>query len=104
MKLNDYGELPENEELLLAGRYIAKYHQVKFNRGRTVHLLIAPDGSKYIRISRDANRTTDTPIIPESWQIIQQELTEDLVLELPNPTLNIRADNNQDSFQGPVEF
>ena len=29
---------------------------------------------------------------------------EDLTIDLPNPTLNIRAENNQDSFQGPGDF
>jgi hypothetical protein len=94
--------LPDNDDALLNGRYIAKYHQVKFNAGKTLYVLVSPDGEEYIRVSRDANRTADIPIIPVSWQIEERLLNEDLTIDLPNPTLNIRAENNQDSFQGPV--
>jgi hypothetical protein len=75
---------------------------VSFNAGKTLYILISPNGEEYIRVSRDANRTTDIPIIPVSWQIEERLLNEDLTIDLPNPTLNIRAENNQDSFQGPV--
>jgi hypothetical protein len=95
-------ELPENEEGLLAGRYIAKYHQVTFNAGRTLSILISPQGEEYVLISRDANRITDTPVIPETWQIQEREINDTITFDLPNPTLNIRAENNQDSWQGPV--
>jgi len=96
--------LPDNSDSLLAGRSIAKYHQVEFKAGRTLHVLISPDGDEYVRISRDANRTTDTPIIPDTWRIEERIINEDLIIDLPNPTLNIRAENNQDSFQGPVNL
>lgn len=94
--------LPENDSMLLAGRSIAKYHQVRFNAGKTIYVLIAPDGKEYIRVSRDANRTTDIPIIPDSWRIEERIIADNLTIDLPNPTLNIRAENNQDSFQGPI--
>lgn len=96
--------LPGNDQGLLAGRYIAKFHEVTFDAGRTLSILISPDGEEYILISRDANRTTDIPIIPDDWQIEERLITEELTLELPNPTLNIRAENNQDSWQGPVDL
>lgn len=95
--------LPGNDQGLLAGRYIAKFHEVTFDAGRTLSVLISPDGEEYILISRDANRTTDIPIIPDDWQIEERLITEELTLELPNPTLNIRAENNQDSWQGPID-
>ncbi len=95
-------ELPENEEGLLAGRYIEKYHKVTFNAGRTLSILISPQGEEYVLISRDANRITDTPVIPETWQIQEREINDTITFDLPNPTLNIRAENNQDSWQGPV--
>jgi hypothetical protein len=96
--------LPDNEQGLLTGRYIAKYHEVTFNTGSTLSVLISPDGEEYILISRDVNRLTDIPIIPDNWELEERVISEDLILELPNPTLNIRAENNQDSWQGPVEF
>ncbi|PWD97613.1 hypothetical protein [Marinilabilia rubra] len=95
-------ELPENEDGLLSGRYIAKYHQVTFNEGRTLSILISPQGEEYVLISRDANRITDIPVIPETWQIEEREINDSITFDLPNPTLNIRAENNQDSWQGPV--
>jgi hypothetical protein len=96
--------LSDNEDGLLNGRYIAKYHRIQFNAGKTIFVLISPDGEEYVRISRDLNRMTDTPIIPDTWQIEEREVNENLTIDLPNPTLNIRAENNQDSFQGPIVF
>lgn len=96
--------LPDNNQGLLTGRYIAKYHEVTFNTGSTLSVLISPEGEEYILISRDVNRLTDIPIIPDNWELEERVISEDLILELPNPTLNIRAENNQDSWQGPVEF
>jgi hypothetical protein len=97
-------ELPENEEGLLIGRNIAKYHEVTFKAGRTLSILISPLDEEYVLISRDANRITDIPVIPDTWQIEERVINEDLTFDLPNPTLNIRAENNQDSWQGPVTF
>jgi hypothetical protein len=96
--------LPDNDNGLLIGNNIAKYHQVQFKAGRTLHILISPDGEEYIRISRAVNRTSGVPIIPDTWEIVERVISEDLTIDLPNPTLNIRAQNNQDSFQGPVSF
>ena len=96
--------LPDNNQGLLTGRYIAKYHEVTFNAGSTLSVLISPDGEEYILISRDVNRLTDVPIIPDNWQLEERVISEELILELPNPTLNIRAENNQDSWQGPVDL
>jgi hypothetical protein len=96
--------LEGNDQGLLTGRYIAKYHEVTFDVGRTLSVLIAPSGDEYVLISRDANRSTDIPEIPENWVIEERLISEELILELPNPTLNIRAENNQDSWQGPIQF
>ena len=97
-----YVPLPDNDDALLTGRYIGKYHQVRFNAGRILTVLISPDGEEYVRVSRDANRATDIPLIPDTWQIEEREIAEEVTIDLPNPTLNMRAENNQDSFQGPV--
>ncbi|MEO1437227.1 MAG: hypothetical protein AAFV80_16925 [Bacteroidota bacterium] len=95
--------IPIDPEGLLRRNTIQKYHTVEFHAPRTVDLLISPEGEKYIRITRDANRTSDAPTMPEGWTLEPVDITEDLTLRLPNPTINIRCDN-EDSFQGPVEF
>ena len=94
--------LPDNNQGLLTGRYIAKYHEVTFNAESTISILVSPTGEEYILISRDVNRTSDIPLIPETWRIEERLISEELIIDLPNPTLNIRAENNQDSWQGPV--
>ncbi|MEM1156508.1 MAG: hypothetical protein AAGI44_20415, partial [Pseudomonadota bacterium] len=94
--------IPVDEEGLLNATSVAKYHTLRFDEGTTVYVLVSPDGDQYIRVSRDQGRTSEEPTIPDGWQLIAYELDESLTLTLPNPTLNIRADN-QDSFQGPVE-
>jgi hypothetical protein len=45
---------------------------------------------------------SDTPTIPSDWQLTKEVITEELKIQLPNPTINIRADN-EDSFQGPID-
>jgi hypothetical protein len=94
--------LPSNNEGHLTGRYIAKYQEVTYNAGRTISILTSPDGKEYVRISRDADRTTEVQIIPDAWSIEEREISEDLVVLLPNPTLNIIVNNIGDSFQGPI--
>jgi haloalkane dehalogenase len=90
-----------DDEGLLSGSYVNKYHEVTYNRGTTVHVLLSPEGDAHVRIGRDGGRTTDESPIPDGWQLIEYVTTEELVIELPSPTLVIRTDN-QDSFQGPV--
>jgi pimeloyl-ACP methyl ester carboxylesterase len=90
-----------DDEGLLEGNRIAKYHEVTYNAGEPVYLLFSPEGDYYIRVSRDANRTQEDPTIPAGWVMIEHVSTTDLIFILPNPTLNIRADN-EDSFQGPL--
>ena len=86
---------------LLSGTRVAKFHEVTYDAGRTVPVLVSPEDDAYILVSRDAGRTTDTPTIPASWVLTEVSLDEALTLMLPNPTLNIRCDN-EDSFQGPL--
>jgi hypothetical protein len=90
-----------DEDGLLSGTRVAKYHELTYVAGRTVPVLTSPEGDRYILVSRDANRTSEIPTIPMPWVLTEVSLDEDLTTMLPNPTLNIRCDN-QDSFQGPV--
>jgi hypothetical protein len=94
------GIMMDQQGLLEATR-VAKYHELTYNAGSTVHILVSPEAECYLRVSRDFNRASEVPTLPSSWQIVAEELPDALVLQLPNPTLNIRADN-EDSFQGPV--
>jgi hypothetical protein len=92
-----------DDQGLLSGNRIRKFHTLKFNAGRILNILTSPEGIHYVRVSRDHGRSTDTPTIPDSWNLVKEVISEDLNIQLPNPTLNIRADN-EDSFQGPVVF
>jgi pimeloyl-ACP methyl ester carboxylesterase len=91
-----------DEQGLLSGNRIDKYHELTFNAGRTLNILISPEDDRYVRVSRDYGRSSDDPTIPGSWNLVEEVITEDLVIQLPNPTLNIRTDN-EDSFQGPIQ-
>jgi hypothetical protein len=86
---------------LLTGAHVRKSHEVTFNAGKTLTLLVSPEGENYVRISRDFLRTTDQPSIPNGWQQVDFVTPGELVVKLPNETLVIRADN-EDSFQGPL--
>lgn len=86
---------------LLRLNRIAKFHDVGFDAGRTLIILVSPEGEQYVRISRDAGRTAEAPTLPTGWELIERVTTEELSFRLPNPTDNIRGDN-EDSFQGPL--
>jgi hypothetical protein len=90
-----------DQQGLLAATRVAKDHELTYLGGKTLHILTSPEGEHFLRVSRDLNRVSEVPTLPASWQIVEQILPNDLVLQLPNPTLNIRGDN-EDSFQGPV--
>ncbi|MEM1187881.1 MAG: haloalkane dehalogenase [Pseudomonadota bacterium] len=90
-----------DDEQLLNAAYVAKHHTIAFDAGTSVYVLVSPEGEQYLRVSRDPARSSDEPSIPADWRLVELELTSPLSLTLPNPTLNIRADN-LDSFQGPV--
>jgi len=92
----------DNQELL-SGNRIRKYHTLTFNTGRTLNILTSPEGDRYVRVSRDYGRSSAVPTIPDSWNLGQEVISEEIDIQLPNPTLNIRAEN-EDSFQGPVVF
>jgi hypothetical protein len=87
----------------LVGSIVIKDHVVAFNGGRTVTLLVSPEGKVFPRISRDANRTREEPTLPEKWRLIEHKLAGPMEFSLTGETTVIRTDN-QDSFQGPVEF
>jgi pimeloyl-ACP methyl ester carboxylesterase len=93
--------IPMDQEGLLSANKISKHHKVTFNEWKLVNILVSPEGDQYIRISRDEGRISNDPTIPNNWQLIKEVIIEDLTIQLPNPTINIRADN-EDSFQGPI--
>ena len=93
--------VPLDDAELLTVNTIAKSHELAFDAESTLSILISPDDEHYVLVTRDAGRTSDTPTMPDGWQVVEYTLEDELVLQLPNPTLNIRADN-EDSFQGPV--
>ena len=92
----------DDDELLRANR-ISKTHAVSFDAGSTLKVLISPDGMQYVRVSRDAGRVSDAPTLPDGWTLVDYPTPAPVTLQLPNITVNIRADN-EDSFQGPVSL
>jgi hypothetical protein len=93
---------PLDDDGLLRLNRVAKLHEVTFDAGRSVWILVSPESVPYVRISRDANRTSETPTLPDGWSLEEYVLPEPLTVVLPNPTDNIRCDN-EDSFQGPID-
>lgn len=93
--------IPLDEEGLLNGSMVRKFHELTYNAGSCLVLLISPEGEVYFRIGRDANRVSDEPSIPNLWRLEEYTTPENLVIELFEENLVIRTDN-EDSFQGPV--
>ena len=92
---------PMDPEGILAGSSVKKFHELTYNAGSELVLLISPEGLVYFRIGRDADRTTDDPTIPDGWRLMDYTTPVDLVIDLSPRNTVIRSDN-QDSFQGPV--
>lgn len=95
--------LPVDEQGILTGALVRKYHELTFNAGSCLVLLISPESEVYFRIGRDANRVSDEPTIPNLWQLEEYVTPETLVIQLFEENLVIRTDN-QDSFQGPINI
>ena len=93
--------VPIDDDGLLIGNRVRKFHELTYEAGSCLVLLTSPDGEVYFRVGRDANRVTDEPTLPDQWRIQDIVAPETLVLELFNENLVIRTDN-KDSFQGPV--
>ncbi|NND68456.1 MAG: hypothetical protein HKN19_12785, partial [Halioglobus sp.] len=92
---------PMDDEGLLTGSSVRKFHELTFAAGSGMVLLISPEGLVYFRIGRDANRQQEAPTIPEGWRLLEYTTPVELVFELLPRNTVIRSDN-QDSFQGPV--
>ncbi len=90
-----------DDEGLLTGSMVRKFHELTYNAGSCLVLLTSPEGEVYFRIGRDANRSSDEPSIPNLWRLEKYTTPEKLVIELFEENLVIRTDN-EDSFQGPV--
>lgn len=90
-----------DEQGLLIGSQVVKSHELTFEACRSLVILISPQRDMYVRVTRDAGRSSDIPTLPNGWERVDYQTPEQLVLQLPDTTLVIRADN-QDSFQGPI--
>ena len=93
--------VPVDEEGLLSGSMVRKFHELTYAAGSCLVLLVSPEGETYFRIGRDANRATDDFTVPNGWRLLEYTTPQQLVIELIDQNLVIRTDN-QDSFQGPV--
>ncbi|MEO1617144.1 MAG: alpha/beta hydrolase [Planctomycetota bacterium] len=93
--------VPLDDDQLLTANTITKSHELTFDAETPLPILISPEDEHYVLVSRDAGRTSDVPTIPEGWQLVEYTTNEELIVQLPDPTINIRADN-EDSFQGPI--
>ena len=93
--------VPVDEDGLLRGSVVRKFHELTYNKGSCLVVLISPDEEVYFRIGRAADRVSDIPTIPNLWRLEQYEAPDKLVIELFEQNLVIRTDN-EDSFQGPV--
>lgn len=100
-ELIDLGGYIDDTELLRMSR-LEKHHELVYSTGSTVKTIISPEGSRYILVSRDANRTSEDFDLPTGWLFEEIIITEDLLVLLSGEIEVIRTDNN-DSYQGPLD-
>jgi hypothetical protein len=86
---------------LLRATTVEKHHELLWPTGSNITVLTSPEADHYILVSRDAQRTSDTPTLPSGWTMEVVVLGQELLIQLPLHTTVIRADN-EDSFQGPL--
>lgn len=86
---------------LLRATTVEKHHELEWPTGSNITILTSPEAVEYILVSRDAQRTSDTPTLPSGWTLEVIALGQDLLVQLPLHTTVIRSDN-EDSFQGPL--
>jgi hypothetical protein len=92
---------PVDEEGLIRETLLEKYHVLTYFAGSIVPVLENPLGERFILVSRDVNRTSDTFALPDGWFVTEYELLEDLEVDLSGMVSVLRVEN-EDSFQGPL--
>ena len=79
----------------------AAFHAAPLAVAATLLLAACGGGDTYVRIGRDAGRSSDAPTLPTGWEIVEIEVPDGDTALLPDGRLVIRTDNAH-SFQGPV--
>ncbi|MEM1268293.1 MAG: hypothetical protein AAGI50_19995 [Pseudomonadota bacterium] len=80
---------------------LIKHHVLEYDGGRTIALLIAPDGRRFIRVSRGLESEGAVPHLPEGWRIEEAPLGQNIIVDLDGAVSVLRLDNG-DSYQGPL--
>ena len=87
---------------------VYKYHKVLFSAGRTIEVLTREDGKDYVPNvyglkGMFGKNTPKERVLPAGWSIRTITLTEDLILEIPNPA-QVCFFKTGSGFHGPVEI
>ena len=92
---------PLNEEGTWTRSVVWKYHRLNYAAGSQIWYVQDPEGTRYLIVSRDPDRTVENPVLMPGWSMSKRyTLTEDFTYDLfGNDIANIRGDNG-DSFQG----
>lgn len=105
LNVADFKEMntPVDEDGLMTRTIMNKFHELTYDPGAPVWYITSPEGKRYLIVTRDYDRTTDTPTLPAGWSISEEmTLTKPLILPLMgDKTENYRVSNG-DSFQGPL--
>ena len=75
-------DLPVDNDGFLLGYRVRKFHELTYNSGSCMVLLISPDDEIYFRVGRDADRSTDEFSIPDGWRLEFYTPSEPLIIEL----------------------
>ena len=90
-----------DEQGLIRGTELEKYHVLRYSKGRTVAILQAPTGERFIGVSRSLDQLANVPTLPEGWTLTEHLLATELQIELLGRVSVLRLDN-EDSYQGPL--
>lgn len=94
---------PVDEAGTMTKTTMNKYHRLTYDAGNPVWYITSPEGERFLIVTRDYDRTTDTPTLPDGWTISKEmTLTKELVLDLMGDEIANYRVSNGDSFQGPL--
>lgn len=94
---------PIDEAGTLTKTTMNKYHRLTYDVSAPVWYITSPEGERFLIVTRDYDRTTDTATLPAGWTISEPvSLKKELVLDLMGSEIANYRVSNGDSFQGPM--
>lgn len=105
MNVADFKDMntPVDEAETMTKTTMNKFHRLTYDAGNPVWYITSPEGERFVVVTRDYERTTDTPTLPEGWTMSKEmTLDKEMLVDLMGDEIANYRVSNGDSFQGPL--